>query len=1001
MHTIHRLQKIVCLLLFSLSSLSAFAQASTEKHYLFTHYNTQNGLLNNVIFSMVQDRQGYIWIGSDLGLTRFDGKTFYHNAIPDIYDNSAFVQIVKTSHEGRLLCFAAMQGIFEQMEDGTFKNYAQQPKIIGRNMFEGIKQGPDGKIFAVSALQLFRLEGDSLTVLYHHGMGNQPIFSAMDIDRSNTIWFGGSGGIGTLEPSGSEYKPVFFPELKDVFTVHILLDTQGVLHVGTARGYYRIVFKNPGMPNSEYTISQPFEEVNSSYINHIYSDNEQNIWISTSGHGTYRTKGDSITLHLSAENGLLASGVMCVMQDREGSYWFGTSGGISMVENFNSYMLAKEGKLFQNTSSMGLDKYGRIWIYDREIFHIYQSGQIIPLALKNTPLTTGIVKSAIDDQSVMWMANYFELFRMPLTEQMPDLKKAEKVADFSIYNPSNIRPITTDTNGVWLYTRTQVLHYHHKRLLPVTFNFAEPTNIRPVKIIQDRFGHYWLGDYTYGLYRATLTENTKEKIVFDHIKTYKSLNPDVAFVTAYIQDLEIDKEGNLWEASMYTGAYKHRLDSSGVVSSKLYSVKNGLLSNVVTGISCEADGRVWFFTQNGICILTQDADGGEHFDYLNEKDGIKGQSLNIIEQDGRFFTLTDEALYVTPNSISADAKREIPPVVITGLSVNGVDYTAWVLKNKPLTLTHSQNNLSFDFSSIVFKRAENVHYQYNLEGSSKEWSNLSDRGFVEYSALIPGKYIFKVRAAMDDETFGDTTSLTFKINSVYYQTIWFYLLALVLISTLAYFFYKNRINHVIKTERLRSRIASDLHDDIGSTLSSIFLMSEMAGSSDKQSRLAEALHKISANSRDILNSMDDIIWSVNPQDDSLTNLMVRLREYAIPVCEARDIVLSMNIDETTAGTKLGMDERRNIFLITKEAINNAVKHSGCNKLEVTFAVRHKQIEVSVIDNGRGFDPQAPSSRNGLVNMQRRARQIEGEWQLDSEKGRGTSVVLRVKNHIFI
>ena len=197
------------------------------------------------------------------------------------------------------------------------------------------------------------------------------------------------------------------------------------------------------------------------------------------------------------------------------------------------------------------------------------------------------------------------------------------------------------------------------------------------------------------------------------------------------------------------------------------------------------------------------------------------------------------------------------------------------------------------------------------------------------------------------------------------------------------------------------RSAADLHDDIGSTLSSIFLMSEMTSSNDKQSRLAEVLKKISENSRDILNSMDDIIWSVNPQDDSLVNLTVRLREYAIPVCESKGIDLTMNIDDITDKTKLGMNERRNIFLITKEAINNAVKHSGCSALSVVFSISGKYIEVTVTDNGHGFDPESPSSRNGVKNMKRRAQQIDSELYITSEKGEGTTVRLKIKNHIFI
>jgi glucose-6-phosphate-specific signal transduction histidine kinase len=131
-------------------------------------------------------------------------------------------------------------------------------------------------------------------------------------------------------------------------------------------------------------------------------------------------------------------------------------------------------------------------------------------------------------------------------------------------------------------------------------------------------------------------------------------------------------------------------------------------------------------------------------------------------------------------------------------------------------------------------------------------------------------------------------------------------------------------------ERMRIHIASDLHNDIGSTLSSISLISEMAGSQDKESELAKALSKIGLDSRDVLNSMDDIIWSVNPQNDSFSSLVIRLREYAIPVCESKSTTFNINVDYTIYSMKLGMDVRRNIYLIVKEAINNALKQTGLN-----------------------------------------------------------------------
>jgi Signal transduction histidine kinase len=1001
MHTKHRFQKLACYLLLSLSCATAFAQNSIEKHYLFTHYNTQNGLINNVIYSMAQDEHGFVWIGSGLGLTRFDGKTFYHKAVPEIYDNAALVQHVETIGTGHIVCTAQMQGVFEQMEDGSFQNYYMQPKRIGLNVFHAVRQRPGGELLAMSASLISKVEDNNIGTLYSHDK-DLTVFNTIDFDAHNTIWFGGIQGVGYLESSEEGLRPIFLPELEGQYIVKILFDKQGVLHVGTARGYYRIVFDKPYRPQSKYTISQPFDAVSTTAVNHLYIDREQSLWISTSGSGTYRTKNNDITLHLTTNNGLISASVICMLQDKEGNYWFGTNSGLSVVADFDSYMLAENGKLFQNTRDIIPDAFGRLWMPGAASFCVYEDGQVRQLDMSKAFVEMrGVRNVTIDAQSVMWLFNRSELYKIKLTEPLPDMRKIEKVADFSRYNPMQIRSIATDENGVWLCARTKILQYHHKRVRPVHFNHADSSSLYPRAVVQDHLGYYWIGNFSNGLYRASLKENSKDRVVFDDVKVYKSLKRDSSFVTAWIMDLAIDKEGHLWEPSVYTGIYKHTLDSTGVVASTLYSIENGLLSNMVSGVDCRADGRIWIYTQNGICILTQDAEGREYFEYIDKTDGINGIPAISVEQGELLFTLTDEAFFVTPNKISGDIKENIPAVVITGLSVNGVDQTSWVYRNETLPLGHTQNNLSFDFSSVTFRLADNIKYQYKLEGPYQDWSEPSDRGFVEYSALRNGKYTFKVRAALSGGLTGEESIFTFKIRPAYFQTIWFYLLCCVLVLALLYSFYQTKMRQALKVERLRLRIAADLHDDMGSTLSSIFLMSGMVGSADKQARLLEVLGRISENSRDILGSMDDIIWSVNPQDDSLGSLIVRLREYAIPVCEAKGITFSIQVEEAARHTRLGMDERRNIFLIAKEAVNNAVKHSGCSQLEVFFTVYHKRIELSVIDNGRGFDLQAPSSRNGLVNMRRRAGQIASELQMISEKGKGTSVFLWVKNHIFI
>ena len=984
--------------LLSLTCISIFAQEQLDKYYLFKNYNTRNGLINNLIYSMAMDKHGFVWIGSDLGLSRFDGKSFYNNAIPEINDKSASIYNLGTVDNGNMICAAFMQGIYKQIDDGSFKNYYTLPKSIKKNIFFTSKQGSDGTIFLGGSQGLFKINGDSLTLIYDSGIIR--MFYTLDVDGSNNLWFGGINGLGIIETDNSGLKPFFIPELEGNFIISMHFDNQGVLHAGTSQGYFRVEFEEPFHPGSKYHISQPIDEISELNINKIYLDNEQNIWIPTSSNGVYRIKGDSVTMHLTTNNGMLSSNVLCMTQDKEGNYYFGTDNGISVVKDFNSYALAKNGKIFQDVFNILADKYDRIWMNCFGGLTIFQNGRLYSIDLKNTLLEKrGVSSFFINEQSEMWFFNEKELFKMKLTEPFPDLKKVERVTDISHYNSSDIFSRFVDANGVWLCTRDLLFNYQYDRILPVTFNHPDSSAIDYYSITSDKFGYYWIVDYNSVLYRATMTENSKNKVVFDDFISYKSLNADSAFVTAWIDDIMIDKEGYLWQTSSYTGVYKHTLDSTGVVSSKLYSTENGLLSNNVYDVGQTQDGRIWMHTQKGICILTQGDDGGEHFDYLDEKAGIVGQPINTALTENQLFTLTDEGFFVTPNKFSEETKEIIPKVVITGLTVDGADYTSWVNKNETLPLSFNQNNLMFDFSSITFNNADEITYQYKLDDIDDEWSELYNRGYKEYTSLGPGKYTFYVRTISKYGISGEETMFKFRIGRAYYQTVWFYLLICAFISALVYIFYKNRINNVIKTERIRSRIAADLHDDIGSTLSSIFLMSEISVSKNKQSILEEILQKISANSREILNSMDDIIWSVKPQEDSLDNLIIRLREYAIPLCESKGISIYMNIEPSISSLKLEMDERRNIYLITKESINNAIKHSGCSKLEVTFSAKNRQIEVIINDNGIGFDPKSPTSRNGMLNMKRRAQQIGREVVILSEKGKGTTLRLKTKNHI--
>jgi signal transduction histidine kinase/ligand-binding sensor domain-containing protein len=1012
------LYKTICLILLFAGSNPGRSQTSLTspgKYFLFKNYTTQNGLLDNAIYLLNQDRHGYLWISSESGLTRFDGKTFYYKAIPEVYENRAPGGFFENTAEGNMIATAGKQGLFVQQSDGRFKKYS-----IRQNTWSSLKSCPDGRILAASTDVLYLVTTDSLHQLYDSGI--RGLFKIIEIDTENRIWFGSERfGLGILKLSGMGYEPVFLPEFKDAMINYILFDDEGTLHVATYQGYYRIKWKSSQWDN--YTIEQPFPQLKDIKINYVYLDNERNLWIPTSSYGVFRTKGDSITLHLTKENGLISSSVFNVIQDREGNYWFGTFDGISMIENFDNYAIAQNGVRFTDACGMQLDEYSRIWFFCSSPLSIFQDEKLIPINLSGTPIEKEGAWFVNFFNSELIIANNAGLYAMPLTKALPDLRKLRKMADFKANNVTDIFRMVTDSAGIWIYTMKNIYNYRDGRLLPVTFKHSDSILEKPCMLIPDNYGNYWYGDNRTGLYRGILSRPDNHTLSFESTKYYRANKADADFETEFIDYMYFDKEGNLWLSATSTGVYRFEIDSSGVVSYKLYTTANGLLSDVVKGIDCDDKGRVWFSTRKGIHILQYDSTGIETIHKLNMIKEIDLWYSGIpVKMGDRLFFLTQEGVFVTQNQLFVEKPKTTPKALITNILINGVVDSENSASAKKLRLAHGQNNITIEFAAITYRNADDVRYQYKLEGAYNEWSVLSDRGFVEYAGLRPGRYIFKVRARIgdpesssggevgeykrsfdyaQDDREGAETTISIRIVPAFYQTVWFYLLIVIIVSALLYSLYQYRIRHIIKMERLRLRIAADLHDYVGSTLSSISLISEMASRQDNASELLKALSKIGADSRDVLNSMDDVIWSVNPQNDSLVSLVVRLREFAIPVCDSKNITLNMNVEEAINAVKLDMEERRNIYLITKEAINNAVKHSGCTQLTVEFSFLHKQLEITVTDNGCGFDPAIRGLRNGITNMERRAKQTGSEFRIQSDKNSGTHIQLKTKNHIFM
>jgi signal transduction histidine kinase len=311
-------------------------------------------------------------------------------------------------------------------------------------------------------------------------------------------------------------------------------------------------------------------------------------------------------------------------------------------------------------------------------------------------------------------------------------------------------------------------------------------------------------------------------------------------------------------------------------------------------------------------------------------------------------------------------------------------------------LPATRNNLLIEFVAPSFGREGDLKYQYKLEGADADWSAPTELRTVNYSRLAPGSYRFLVRATdQRGLVSGEPAVFTFRILPPLWQRWWFLTIAGIVFALGAYALHRYRVARLIDVERIRTRIATDLHDDIGSSLSQIAILSEVAR--NRVSRIDNSsdqeLSLIARISRESVDAMSDIVWAINPQRDWLGDLVGRMRRLAGEIFPARDIEFEFTANIPEPDTRMTTDARRQIFLIFKECVNNIVRHSECTHVSIALRVEGWLV-MKLADNGKGFDLATAGTGHGLISMQGRAERLGGELQIITNHD-GTTVTFRV------
>jgi signal transduction histidine kinase len=466
-----------------------------------------------------------------------------------------------------------------------------------------------------------------------------------------------------------------------------------------------------------------------------------------------------------------------------------------------------------------------------------------------------------------------------------------------------------------------------------------------------------------------------------------------------VEQIYPDSGGRIWIATS-AGLFRTDEPHADRPTFVSYSAEDGLSDTWVRCIVEDLQGRLYVGTPRGLDRLdTARAQFDRHF---SVDDGLAHHHVVVSHRDGNgtlwFGTLDGVSRFMPV----PEPQPHAPPVWIRRLRVAGEPVSIAALGQlsvSGLQLAPTERNVELEYSGLGLVTSGTLRFQYRLGGASDDWSVPTADRTVHFPSLAPGHYRFEVRAISTGGLVSpEPAVVAFRVLPPFWRRWWFVTLVAGLLGATAYAFHRLRLQRVVELERVRTRIATDLHDDIGSSLSRVSILSEVVRQQlqGEQAKKAEPLlAQIADTARDVVDSMSDIVWAVNPKRDRAADLVQRMRRFAGDTCSGRGIALRFQAPEGGQDRRLGLELRRQVYLIFKEAVNNAVRHSGCKEAEVEFDVEGRSLTLRVKDNGRGFDPGERSAGHGLNSMRKRAEGLNGGLDVLSNPGEGTEVRVHV------
>ncbi len=923
--------------------------------YLQRIWQTRQGLPQASILAIHQSRDGYLWLGTDDGLVRFDGVRF---TSPDDLDGLALpkmsVRQVAEDSRGGLWIATSNAGLF-RIDHGTVARFSRSDGLPSDNV-ECLFPGQADDLWACTEGGLVRIRDGKIQKIGLAGGG----VAAAAVRRDGSVWMGGDGADLSVW-DGARFTSYRLRSLPNYARVQaMIVGSDDALWVGTTAGLIRL------RDGQEKRFTKAGGLANDSVLS-LAEGRNGSIWIGTDG-GFSRWRSGEVESFLP-KNGLSQSTVASLFEDREGSLWVGTKRGLNQfVDRRTLPFTTSEGLPSDDTGPVFQDPRGVIWVGTLGAGLARFDGHRSSVLTKQDGLSSNsILALAGDAKGTVWVG----------TELGLDQIRDGKIAPIF---PGAIRSLYLDGEGtLWIGTSkgTAVLRSGSIARLnrsDAVVSFVE-TNGTLLAAVE-------------GLGIKRFDERTLEEL---H-------GPSPAIRDA--DTLYRDQEGRVWIGGIGSGL--HMWDGARQVD---FSVKDGLFDDEIYGIVADDQDRLWLASSKGVFSvnrgeLLQFAAGRiasvastpfsplDGLQTVQCKPGVQPAAWRM--RDGRLsFSTIRGLIAIDPDR--GQMKLDPPPVVIESVAIDGRSQNLAKMRE----LTPGDENLEFRYTGLSLRAPQRITFRYKLEGFDRNWVDAGTRRQAFYTNLRPGDYRFRVTACNADGTCNEAgTSLAFVLPARFYQQTWFYFGCAVLLALLARCAYVFRIRHIerqfgaILAER--SRIARELHDTLLQGFSGVTMeMQALAGRLPNGS--SEALREII---HDAANCLTEVRRSVSELRNNRTpssGLSAELSESAKQLTASCGANLKLAVEKVAA---LPAYIEYNLLRIAQEAIINAVKHSGARTIEVTLQSMPEALRIEVRDNGTGFaEGGASADHFGLIGMKERAKDIGADLHVVSEPRMGTRIVL--------